>query len=336
MIPVVGNPNCDYPTVAGQPNNDPNRAIVDQAVAVSTKPACTLTEIDDSGGCAAKGYKWVTAQVNDIHNCPHTCTADAGEVIFGSEAECQANGGAWSTGVYADRRRMRDGVTTNRQDFTNPNNGNLNEAERLNRKNDNVDDEEGYMESWESYDECYRRERNRGLFTADQNLRNNALGYSSAVYTRQNPNNNRRGYECPEERDHYPYWHPSPWKDIAVLTDRLDQCEWYKQESQNVKSKFLCRNTRGCTNCIRYNSEQTCNANNGRWVEVGAWNIDTVDCIQSPWSRVNQLGNGRCVAVPRSLEAVFARGMIEKQACCLSLHASTSITPLGWFVSISC
>merc|ERR1712167_249521 len=101
----------------------------------------------------------------------------------------------------------------NRQDFTNPSNsqfaGDNPEAARFNRKTGNVKADRGLHESWESYDECYRRERNRGLFTADQNLRKNSLGYSSAVYTRQNPNNNRRGYECPEERDHFPYWHPT-------------------------------------------------------------------------------------------------------------------------------
>ena len=64
-----------------------------------------------------------------------------------------------------------------------------------------------------------------GLFTADQKLKaDNGLGYSSSIYTRQNNNGGRNGYECPEERDYYPYWHPSPWKDIAVLVDDKNLC----------------------------------------------------------------------------------------------------------------
>lgn len=49
------------------------------------------------------------------------------------------------------------------------------------------------------YTKCKQRSRNRGLFVADQVLRRN-----DARATRQNPNGNRNGLECPEERDHYP------------------------------------------------------------------------------------------------------------------------------------
>lgn len=62
-------------------------------------------------------------------------------------------------------------------------------------------------------------------------------------YTRQNPNGNRYGYECPEERDYFPYWHPTDWIDIAVMTDEPSFCSYYQKESFNVKPKGKFR---GC------------------------------------------------------------------------------------------
>ena len=107
----------------------------------------------------------------------------------------------------------------------------------------------GMHESYEFYRNCKTRGRNKGLFTADQRVRR-----TDATGTRQNPNGNRNGLECPEERDYYPYWHPTPWVDMAVLTTQgtqvnpvtgqlnteTDRCAFYKRESQNVKAKGEC------------------------------------------------------------------------------------------------
>jgi len=104
-----------------------------------------------------------------------------------------------------------------------------------------------------------------GLFVADQTLRRNG-DYSSAIYTRQNPNGNRRGYECPEERDYYPYWHPTPWRDIAVLADNETQCDMFRRESNNRVARGICQETHSDGSpkyWSTYNNEVDC-TNNSR------------------------------------------------------------------------
>jgi len=82
---------------------------------------------------------------------------------------------------------------------------------------------------------CRLVSRNNGLYTADRKINR-----KDASATRQNPNGNRRGFECPEERDYYPWWNPSPWIDVAVLTSDPAWCPYYQKESQNVKGRGYC------------------------------------------------------------------------------------------------
>ena len=63
--------------------------------------------------------------------------------------------------------RLRDGTSTNRQDYQR---GSGNDAQREKesqntangRKNRNVRTDRGYQESWEWYDKCRNRQRNKG------------------------------------------------------------------------------------------------------------------------------------------------------------------------------
>ena len=65
-----------------------------------------------------------------------------------------------------------------------------------------------------------------GLFTADQELKGEL-----PIYTRQNPAGTRRGLEVPEERDYYPYWGPTPWKDIAIMVSN--------KKTENLMKKYV-------------------------------------------------------------------------------------------------
>ena len=74
-----------------------------------------------------------------------------------------------------------------------------------------------------------------GLFTADQQLKGN-----SPIYTRQNNAGNRRGYEVPEERDYYPYWGPSPWKDIAIMVSDGKTFDLMKRHVNSSQYGYKC------------------------------------------------------------------------------------------------
>ncbi|KAK3738793.1 hypothetical protein RRG08_035673 [Elysia crispata] len=223
---------------------------------------------------------------------------------------------------------LRNGHVTATQGYAQPNKNNVNAASR---KGKDVKLDRGLHEKWDWYNRCYLRERNKGLFVADQKLAETKnMGYSSAINTRQNPTGNRYGYECPEERDYFPYWHPSPWVDIAVLAESASMCQHYQSKSFNVQPYHECIHSNGWS---RYTSEKACTDNGGRWVLLHnylekasskknknscektktsgltyKWAVahdssngykpeclvmlDTPACSEAPWSRSNHLGNG--------------------------------------------
>jgi hypothetical protein len=127
---------------------------------------------------------------------------------------------------YACHDQLRDGDTVD----TIPE-----EKESCENGDCNTDFSYGMHETYEDYQKCSLRERNYRLFPADRHIRG-----ENARYTRQENNGERYGYECNEERDYYPYWQPTIWKDIAVFTDKTENCEMYQTESENVKGRWFC------------------------------------------------------------------------------------------------
>lgn len=127
---------------------------------------------------------------------------------------------------YACGENLRDGTTTQ----TIPT-----DQDDCENNDCNTDFKFGMHEDWQSYQHCSIREQNHRLFNADQRLNG-----ENARYTRQDNNGQRFGYQCNEERDYYPYWQPTIWKDIVVMTDDLDRCDYFKSESENVKGRSHC------------------------------------------------------------------------------------------------
>jgi len=190
---------------------------------------------------------------------------------------------------------MRDGTTTQRI----PDNP-------ANCRNFNCDTDVkfGRHESYDYYQTCKQTERNKGLFQASQNPNGN-----DATKTRQNPGGTRQGYECPEERDYYPYWRPSPWADLAIFTKDTAKCAAYKAESENVKGRGYCYVPQAVKDANNFgngigktpNNKDACDAlevaTNGAGNTTSAeWRTSAPngwpepDCLQSEASRPNHLG----------------------------------------------
>jgi hypothetical protein len=151
----------------------------------------------------------------------------------------------------------------------------------------------GMHESYQSYQDCQTRNRNMGLYIADRATQGGLVpARASAIYTRQNNNGARNGLECPEERDYYPYWHPTEWKDIAILTTNKAYCSFYQSNSQNVQSKGACYNPATPGAQAAPNNPTDCAAQGYTWTMQNSWGLAAPDCDYVPWSRENQLGNG--------------------------------------------
>lgn len=148
----------------------------------------------------------------------------------------------------------------------------------------------GRHETLNYYNECKLRERNKGLWVSDQSVSST----TGARATRQDPNGNQRyGLECPEEAHYYPYWHWSPWKDVAVVVEDDSKCDYFKAQSQNVKSRNRCVCPDGvCTSSgSQPNNERACIAIDGTWCTDAAHNIDPPECVVGDFTRQNHLGN---------------------------------------------
>jgi len=174
--------------------------------------------------------------------------------------------------------------------------------------NCDTDPKYGRHESYDYYKECTYTKRNVGLFQASQKPNR-----ADATRTRQNPGGTRRGYECPEERDYYPYWRPSPWVDLAIWTKDIGKCATYQAESFNVKSRWYCNvpdevktanfgnNWIGKTpitqtDCEALNTAtvqaQGANATTltATWTEVAPNGFPAPECFESLPTRPNHLG----------------------------------------------
>jgi hypothetical protein len=224
-----------------------------------------------------------------------------------------------------DNLKIRDGRTTN--EITN-------DPAASSVKNAAGDLLYGMHENYDWYNACQTRQANMGLYVGDR-VTVGALPQGAArkaTYSRQSNAATRYGYECTEERDYYPYWVPSPWRDVAILTDNTDMCGYYQAESQNVKSRFWCVPATGPENNMA-----DCVANGKTWTEVPAWGIAAPDCTSNPAGRDNHLGNGANGytlnynwTIPH-LEAALS----NNNDCVLRLRYNISSTEIGFNVDYS-
>jgi hypothetical protein len=210
---------------------------------------------------------------------------------------CETGYQSSEVGIIRGAEEIRDGWNANVN--TRPNKPNtyeygLNEGTTAGNTYNNRQNGVVRHESENYYYECSVRRRNPGLFIADQNVPTTR----AATYTRQNPDATQNGLECPEERDYYPYWSPSPWKDVAIITDNdQEECDSngrFVGKSQNNNLVYRCIPTNATPNngltAWQANNQLDCTSASGQWVAY-THNLTAPHCVKSDWVRNNHLGN---------------------------------------------
>jgi len=194
--------------------------------------------------------------------------------------------------ITGTRVQLSNGANTNTPNDPN----NIRNIRNTYQNNNN--DNEGRHESEEYYVFAKNRERNKGLFTADQKLQGN-----DQTKTRQNPGGTRRGLEVPEERDYFPYWQPSIWRPVAIFHNDEAECATQmaaKSSANEVKSACVpsaadingAKNNNQLNNLVSQTNAADCAAAGGNWFEQ---KFDMPAgypfCVKAAWSQVNNLGN---------------------------------------------
>ncbi|KAJ1534780.1 hypothetical protein HK096_003463, partial [Nowakowskiella sp. JEL0078] len=198
----------------------------------------------------------------------------------------------------------------------------------------------GYHEPEINWHKCVTRRRNKGLFTADQQL--NA---DNAATTRQDNNgaNNRNGFECTEERDYWPYWHPTGWRDIAIKTSDTSLCSWWQSNSENLVGRNECINPLNETDPTYwvYNSQTSCeNVRGAQWIQRPPLNMTAPDCLLMVKERTmdNHLGISRSKTdelenlstYNMKLPSIIPKGQNELK-CVLRLRYNISSSNVKYF-----
>lgn len=166
------------------------------------------------------------------------------------------------------------------------------------------------------YNKCNRRRRNLGLFTADQNVNRR-----SAIGTRQNPNGGRRGLECPEERDYFPYWHPTPFLDVAYLVNNPERCG-YSLGSTGAENLL-----KG-TNCGGKDSGNARCGETGAAIGDGDW-VGNVGGYLDPQKNQSPRWHYECVLTGNTFTDPTAAGTNPTQVVGTNLQGQVPATATG-------